>query len=379
MRQTPVALVQAQDYEPALIQAAVQKLFASLRLDPDLFREKRVLIKPNLLMRRRPEEATTTHPQVLIAVIRQIQQLGVRQIVVADSPGGLYTPAQLKGIYSVCGVQGACEQTGAELNLEVGYGAVPTVNPRCCQEFNLIDPVRQADVVVSVGKLKTHCMTGLSGGVKNLFGCIPGLQKPQMHYRYQNKNDFGSMLVDLAQTVAPVLTIMDAVESMEGDGPSGGSVRHTGCLIGSENPFCLDLMLSELIAMNPDRIPTVQESIRRGLCPSDFGELVILNPDGLPTRIPDYLHPNTKTVDFSGNVPPFLAPAVQWSARHLLAPRPRIDPNQCIGCGKCAESCPPSAIRVERGRAVIRYRSCIRCYCCHEMCPVRAIHIRGRS
>ena len=67
MRQTPVALVQAQDYEPALIQAAVQKLFASLRLDPDLFREKRVLIKPNLLMRRRPEEATTTHPQVLTA------------------------------------------------------------------------------------------------------------------------------------------------------------------------------------------------------------------------------------------------------------------------------------------------------------------------
>lgn len=379
MRQTPVALVQAQDYEPALIQAAVQKLFASLRLDPDLFREKRVLIKPNLLMRRRPEEATTTHPQVLTAVIRQIQHLGARQIVVADSPGGLYTPAQLKGIYSVCGVQEACEQTGAELNLEVGYGAVPAVQPRCCQEFNLIDPVRQADVVVSVGKLKTHCMTGLSGGVKNLFGCIPGLQKPQMHYRYQNKNDFGSMLVDLAQTVAPILTIMDAVESMEGDGPSGGSVRHTGCLIGSENPFCLDLMLSELIAMSPDQIPTVQESIRRGLCPSDFDELVILNPDSLPTRIPDYLHPNTKTVDFSGSVPPFLAPAVQWGARHLLAPRPRIDPNQCIGCGKCAESCPPSAIRVERGRAVIRYRSCIRCYCCHEMCPVRAIHIRGRS
>ena len=136
MRQTPVALVQAQDYEPALIQAAVQKLFASLRLDPDLFREKRVLIKPNLLMRRRPEEATTTHPQVLTAVIRQIQQLGARQIVVADSPGGLYTPAQLKGIYSVCGVQEACEQTGAELNLEVGYGAVPAVQPRCAKPMS---------------------------------------------------------------------------------------------------------------------------------------------------------------------------------------------------------------------------------------------------
>lgn len=71
-----------------------------------------------------------------------------------------------------------------------------------CTEFNLIDPVRQADVIVSVGKLKTHCMTGLSGGVKNLFGCIPRPQKPQLHYRYQNRDDFCSMLVDLAQTVA---------------------------------------------------------------------------------------------------------------------------------------------------------------------------------
>ena len=95
MQQTPVALVQAPDYEPALIQTAVQKLFASLDLDPGLFQDKQVLIKPNLLMRRRPEEATTTHPQVLMAVIRQIQQMGAKHIVVADSPGGLYTPAQL--------------------------------------------------------------------------------------------------------------------------------------------------------------------------------------------------------------------------------------------------------------------------------------------
>lgn len=75
------------------------------------------------------------------------------------------------------------------------------------------------------------------------------------------------MLVDLAQTVAPVLTIMDAVESMEGNGPSGGSVRKTGFLIASQNPFCLDRFLCDLIAMTPQQVPTVAESIQRGLCP----------------------------------------------------------------------------------------------------------------
>ena len=238
------------------------------------------------------------------------------------------------------------------------------------------NPVVQADLILSVGKLKTHCMTGLSGGVKNLFGCIPGLQKPQMHYRFQNTGDFCSMLVDLAQTVAPVLTIIDAVDAMEGNGPSGGTVRHTGCLIASRSPFCLDLFLSRLIALKPQQAPTVLHSIRRGLCPDDPSMLRVLNPDSLPLTIPDFVHPQSKTVDFSGNLPPFLRPAVQKAAK-LLSPRPVIDPERCIGCGKCAQSCPAQIILIQEHKAKI-HRGCIRCYCCHEMCPVRAIHIRGR-
>lgn len=372
-----VAMIQADDYVQQTIERAVRRVFAELEISPELFRDKNVLVKPNLLMRRRPEEATTTHPQVMRAVIRRLQEMGAKQIVIADSPGGLYTPAQLRSIYSVCGMQQVAEETGALLNLETGSAPVDARDPKVCTSFNLIDPVRQADVIVSVGKLKTHCMTGLSGGVKNLFGCIPGLQKPQLHYRYQNRDDFCSMLVDLAQTVAPVLTIMDAVEAMEGDGPSGGTVRHTGCLIACTSPFCLDLFLCGLIAMKHSQVPTVQQSIDRGLCPSLAEELVLINPDGLPTCIPDFRHPQSKTVDFSGNVPGFVRPLVRRAAR-ILSPKPIVDAQQCIGCGRCSESCPPQVIRIEQGKAHIRYKHCIRCYCCHEMCPVKAIHIRGR-
>ena len=187
-----VAMVQADDYSQQTIERAVRRVFAELEISPELFRGKNVLVKPNLLMRRRPEEATTTHPQVMRAVILRLQEMGAKQVVIADSPGGLYTPAQLRSIYSACGMQQVAEETGALLNLETGSARVPALDPKMCTEFNLIDPVRQADVIVSVGKLKTHCMTGLSGGVKNLFGCIPGLQKPQLHYRYQNRDDFCS-------------------------------------------------------------------------------------------------------------------------------------------------------------------------------------------
>ena len=124
---------------------------------------------------------------------------------------------------------------------------------------------------------------------------------------------------------------------MEGNGPSGGTVRHTGCLIASRSPFCLDLFLSRLIALKPQQAPTVLHSIRRGLCPDDPSMLRVLNPDSLPLTIPDFVHPQSKTVDFSGNLPPFLRPAVQKAAK-LLSPRPVIDPERCIGCGKCREA-----------------------------------------
>ena len=107
-----VAMVQADDYSQQTIERAVRRVFAELEISPELFRDKNVLVKPNLLMRRRPEEATTTHPQVMRAVILRLQEMGAKQVVIADSPGGLYTPAQLRSIYSACGMQQVAEETG---------------------------------------------------------------------------------------------------------------------------------------------------------------------------------------------------------------------------------------------------------------------------
>ena len=370
-----VSVCQTESYDPARMQAAVRAHFEALDLSRQIRPDLKIVIKPNLVMKRAPEDAATTHPALVEAVIRQLQQLGAQDITIAESSGGPYAEPLLKSLYETCGMAEAARRTGAKLNLGTGSREIGG-NGQVTRRFTVIDPIADADLILNLCKLKTHCMTVLSGAVKNLFGCIPGLQKPQMHYRFQNTGDFCSMLVDLAQTVAPVLTIIDAVDAMEGNGPSGGTVRHTGCLIASRSPFCLDLLLNRLIALKPQQAPTVLHSIRRGLCPDDPSGLRVLNPDSLPLTIPDFVHPQSKTVDFSGNLPPFLRPAVQKAAK-LLSPRPVIDPERCIGCGKCAQSCPAQIIRIQAHKAKIQH-GCIRCYCCHEMCPVKAIHIRGR-
>ena len=98
----PVALVQAQQYDPALIDLAMERLLELLNIPGEWFCGKRVLIKPNLLMRRQPQEATTTHPLLIKSLADWLYRAKAAQVIIADSPGGLYTPAALRGRPAGC-------------------------------------------------------------------------------------------------------------------------------------------------------------------------------------------------------------------------------------------------------------------------------------
>ncbi|MFQ7025670.1 MAG: 4Fe-4S binding protein [Acutalibacteraceae bacterium] len=63
-------------------------------------------------------------------------------------------------------------------------------------------------------------------------------------------------------------------------------------------------------------------------------------------------------------------------AAKIATPVPKIRTGKCIGCGKCAESCPQHTIEIKHKKAYIIYDNCIRCYCCHEMCPEHIIDIK---
>ena len=369
-----VTAQKAETYAPELIDRTVTQILDTLNVKERLSPDMKVTIKPNLLMKRRPEQATTAHPSVVEAVIRYVQKARVTDITVADSPGGPYTKPLLHGIYEATGMIQVCQKTGAVLNEDTGFGTVPAPEGKQCASFSIIDPVRKADFIISIGKLKTHCMTTMTGGVKNLFGCVPGLQKPELHYRFQDKKDFCNMLVDLAGAVCPDVTLVDAVIGMEGDGPSAGTPIRSGFIGASDSPFVLDRYLSHLIGFEPQEVPTVEASIQRGLCPEKVEDIPLLTA-GMPEHIP-FKKPASHAVNFMSQVPAPLRPVVSAVKDHFLTPRPKVHKNQCIGCGRCAQNCPAHTIEIVDKKAVICYDNCIRCYCCHELCPVQAIHIQ---
>ncbi len=366
-----VHILNTPDYRDETLRSAVRGHFTNLRLKDELKPGIRVLIKPNLLMKRTPDAGTTTHPALVRAVIDELKAAGVTDITLADSPGGPYMKSYLSSVYDATGMTAVCRETGITLNEDLTSFTKKAPEGANIGSFSLIAPLSSCDLIINLPKLKTHCMTGMSCAVKNMYGCIPGLQKGELHYRFKQKDTFSRMLIDLSLTIGRYITIVDGVDAMEGNGPSGGDKRHVGLTISSDNPFALDDAVLRLIGLKPDEVQTVKQSAQLKL----YDKVAITGDYTEVHPIEGFKKPDTHSVDFLSRAPAFIRKPIAAVATKLLAPKPRILKN-CIGCGKCAEVCPAKVITIKDKKAIINKRECIACYCCHEMCPVKAVAVR---
>ena len=362
-------------YDSPALDEAVEAMFAASPKAAALGPQSKVLVKPNLLAKHPPQRAVTTHPAVLAACIRALQRRGVTHITVADSPGGLYNAAAMKSIYQVSGLAAVCEALGAECYTAC-KSAPRQTDGALVRRFELLEPVLEADFLIDLCKVKTHVMTGMTCAVKNMFGCIPGLQKAELHMRFPEKERFGQMLVDLCETVRPALVIADGIVAMEGDGPAGGEPRSLGLLLGGEDPYEVDLAVCRLMGLDAMQVPYLAAAHAAGLCAAACDPAGLSGDADAAAPVPGYKLPASySSLDFSSKVPR----PIRWIVpgfEKLVAPRPVIRKNKCVGCGKCAEICPGHTITVENGKAHIAPEHCIRCFCCHEMCPAKAIDVR---
>ena len=254
-----------------------------------------VLLKVNLLIRRKPERVTTTHPTVVQALAELVLEAGGKPII-ADSPGGyhFYNKSTLQAVYETCGMKEVADNTGAELNYNTDVIDVPYEQGVVIKKVKTIVPILQVDKIISVPKIKTHMMTVYSGAVKNLFGIIPGSYKAEYHLRFEDTEDFANLLIDLCLFSKPTLTVMDAVIGMEGYGPSNGSPKRVGLIICGANPFELDVVASNIIGLKPEQVPTIRMSVKRDLCSNDINEIQIVGERPEDVLVKDFKKPTVQ-------------------------------------------------------------------------------------
>lgn len=376
----PVAVLRQTEYDRAEILARLNEQADLLGIGGDEYAGKRVVIKPNLVAPTKPDGAATTHPVFLSAVVDFLRAHGANDLLLAESPGGIYSEAALKLNYKTCGIVDAAAACDLPLNYDTTADTVNAPNGRACRAFSVITPIREADVIVDLCRLKSHSLTKMSAAVKNLFGVIPGIRKFEMHSAYPALPVFSEMIVDLCQMLSEtheVLAICDAIVGMEGNGPTGGDPKAIGAMLMSKNPFCLDLAAEAILGFE-GTISVTEAAKARGLCPASLDETDIRGISPREITVTDFREPDATRKTFLRS----LSTLCGGRVANFFAPRPTIT-NRCVGCGVCANSCPRKVIDMieknSKKRASIRHAECIRCFCCQELCPFHAIDIKQNA
>jgi uncharacterized protein (DUF362 family)/ferredoxin len=374
---TPVALVRCASYDAAVLDRAIAQAvdFAPM---PDV-KGARVLLKPNILSASTPDQAIATRGELIAAFARLLKSKGAASVVAGESPAWQSSEAAAKK----SGIKAACEAEGVEwLDFSDGMEFESPMGKRV-KRFTFAAALKQADLLVSLPKLKTHRLMRYTGAIKNLFGLVPGLGKSAFHMRFPESENFGMMLVDLALAARPAYSLMDAVVSMEGEGPANGRPVQTGLILASRDPVALDWTAASVIGYDPSDLPYLVDACSRGAWisgPDDI-DLKGLSLDEARPASFVLIPAHTGDAFFTDRLPL----PIRRLARNAAVARPFFDHSKCIRCGGCVKICPAKALdfvsdaHAESGKRIrIDYEKCIRCYCCHEVCPADAIRIMKR-
>lgn len=361
-----VALVGCPVYEIDSVELALRRGIDLLGGTSRFFsRGETILLKPNLLIASQAERAVITHPAIFEALCRILHDGGV-SILYGDSPG-LGTPGSVSRStgYTRIANQFPARLADFSTQLPVEYPLGSLL-----KRMTLCPGVINCDGLISLSKLKTHGLTRMTGAVKNLFGCVPGLLKSEYHVRMPDISHFSRALLDINGRIKPRLHIMDAIVAMSGNGPRNGDPTHIGALLLSTDAVALDQTACRLIHLPAEYVPTLSEAIRQGLCSDHEPAEIIGDPVSAFSR-PDFNIPRN-AIDLLASkrhFPPFL--------KRFVTPKPVVDEKKCTRCGVCVQVCPvsPKAMgHFKDGQAPhADMDRCIRCYCCQELCPHGAI------
>ncbi|MCX6032324.1 MAG: DUF362 domain-containing protein [Chloroflexi bacterium] len=249
-RPAPVALGQCPSYGDD-VHGCLRELWRLADL-PDVA-GKRVLVKPNLIdiVEGSP---TTTSPILVGAVLDLLAELGVGEVAVGEGPGFRREAWPVVEGCGLAAVLAARKVPFVDLNYDDPQ-PVPVRDGwfRRTNAVWLPRHVREADLVISVPKLKTHHWAGVTLSLKNLFGIVPGARygwpKNMLHV-----NSIPASIVGLYQLVRPMVAIVDGIVGMEGDGPLFGTGVPHGVLAAGADPVAVDSTCARLMGFDPQKV-----------------------------------------------------------------------------------------------------------------------------
>ncbi len=217
-----------------------------------------VLIKVNFITVKTWDTGATTDPMVVEAIIERLKNLHVKIYVVESDA----TMTSADKAFEATGMREMCERNGVEcLNLRHVKDRVKIDVPNSETLKSITVPrIVTESAVVSAAKLKTHMSTGVTLGMKNMFGLLPDKFKGKYHLKGISK-----VIVDINSVLKPVLTVIDGFVGMEGRGPSDGTPVQMDLIITGKDPVATDATGCRVMGFDPHEISHIRKACEKGL------------------------------------------------------------------------------------------------------------------
>jgi uncharacterized protein (DUF362 family) len=243
-----MGLFPAADYSVDLADVIFRGL-TELRID---VRGKSVLLKPNMV-EYEAGHAINTHPLVVVGAAVALRRAGAREVVVGEGPGHR---RDIEYLLTATGLFDHLREENLRF-VDLNHDEVREAPLRSwftgLRSMAFPASVLQADMIVSLPKLKTHHWAGLTCSMKNLFGTVPGAvygwPKNLLHVK-----GIHASILDLNATLRPQLTIVDGIVGMDGDGPIMGKPHPVGFLAMGADLVAVDATCARVVGIDPKKI-----------------------------------------------------------------------------------------------------------------------------
>ena len=214
---------------------------------------KRILLKPNLV-EFDPNGVINTHPAVIEAAIDAFKTLGAREVIVAEGPGHRRDNEYLLSASGLYDVVKDHRVTYVDLNTDEVRLIQLKSSFTSLKQLYLPETLFNADLLVSMPKLKTHHWAGVTLSMKNMFGVVPGAiygwPKNALHWA----GIVGSIVDINSSLPLPRFAIVDGIVGMEGDGPLQGQRKNSGVLVLGDDLVAVDATAARLMTIEPRQV-----------------------------------------------------------------------------------------------------------------------------
>jgi uncharacterized protein (DUF362 family) len=254
----------------AAIRKAVEKALELIGGVDDLIKPgKKVLLNPSWVAPpTEAEKGCITQAEVTQAIADIVREKGARAIIAESSAVGV-------------DCQKVIDNSGYRLLREKGYEIVDlkkteTVmmkvpNSVVFPEIESHRIVQEADVIISIPKMKTHDQTEITCSIKKLKGLLSDKYKRLMH-----QEGLFEGVVDLLSTVKPQLAIVDGIYCQEGLGPVFGKPVEMDLIMAGRDLVAVDAICGVVMGFAPEEVLLTQTAAKRGMGTAKLGEIEVL-------------------------------------------------------------------------------------------------------